>query len=228
MPRPCKNKGSGTNIQWRQQDSNLRPSTRQDVYKRQVLLHTKNCHFVVNSFHLEFHRVKGGELARLVRALCVNAELIFPVRAIKSASATVLRRSGLAVVKMIRAWPCLHELFKAWSLPDVKYIGGRLLSGFGCQKSGVLISPKGKRERRCLRCRIRFSMCAVWDSGLHGKRRRVKAPSECSKWVVNSVPLSLDLPVFPSFFETIRVVIVNYTSYNMPFLNLSVHFLPYI
>ena len=36
-----------------------------------VLLHTKNCHFVVNSFHLEFHRVKGGELARLVRYIVV-------------------------------------------------------------------------------------------------------------------------------------------------------------
>lgn len=48
-------------------------------------------------------------------------------------------------------------------------------------------------------------MCAVWDSGLHGKGQRVKAPSECSKWVVNSVSLSRDLPVFPGFFEIIRV-----------------------
>ena len=44
-----------------------------------VLLHTKNCHLVVNSFNLEFHRVKGGELARLVGTLCIDAELIFPV-----------------------------------------------------------------------------------------------------------------------------------------------------
>lgn len=50
-------------------------------------------------------------------------------------------------------------------------------------------------------------MCAVWDSGLHGKGQRVKAPSECSKWVVNSVSLSRDLPVFPGFFEIIRVFI---------------------
>lgn len=49
-------------------------------------------------------------------------------------------------------------------------------------------------------------MCAVGDSGLHGKGQRVKAPSECSKWVVNSVSLFRDLPVFPGFFETIRVV----------------------
>ena len=49
-------------------------------------------------------------------------------------------------------------------------------------------------------------MCAVWDSGLHGKRQRVKAPSECSKWVVNSVSLSRNLPVFLGFFEIIRVV----------------------
>ena len=77
-----------------------------------VLLHTKNCHFVVNSFHLEFHRVKGGELARLVRALCVNAKLIFPVGAVKTAVAAVLRRSGIAAVKVICSQPLLHELFK--------------------------------------------------------------------------------------------------------------------
>ena len=52
-------------------------------------------------------------------------------------------------------------------------------------------------------------MCAVGDSGLHGKGQRVKAPSECSKWVVNSVSLFRDLPVFPGFFETIRVVNIN-------------------
>lgn len=51
-------------------------------------------------------------------------------------------------------------------------------------------------------------MCAVWDSGLHGKGQRVKAPSECSKWVVNSVSLSRDLPVFPGFFEIIRVFFI--------------------
>ena len=52
-------------------------------------------------------------------------------------------------------------------------------------------------------------MCAVWDSGLHGKGQRVKAPSECSKWVVNSVSLSRNLPVFLGFFEIIRVVLLN-------------------
>ena len=44
-----------------------------------VLLYTENSHFVINPFHLEFYRVKGGELARMVGALCVNAKLIFPV-----------------------------------------------------------------------------------------------------------------------------------------------------
>ena len=100
-----------------------------------VLLHTKNCHFVVNSFHLEFHRVKGGELARLVRALCVNAELIFPLRAIKSASAAVLRRSSFAVVKMIRTWPCLHDLFKGPVAAGRKVHRQSLLPLFGRKKA---------------------------------------------------------------------------------------------
>ena len=95
---------------------------------------------------------------------------------------------------------------KARSLPEVKYIGGRLLSGFGRKKSGVLISPKGKRERRCLRCRIQFSMCHYLGAGLHGKQKRVKAQSESSKSVVNSVLISREMPVFPGFLEIIRVV----------------------
>jgi len=96
---------------------------------------------------------------------------------------------------------------KARSLPEVKYIGGRLLSGFGRKKSGVLISPKGKRERRCLRCRIQFSMCHYLGGGLHGRQKRVKAQSESSKSVVNSVLISREMPVFPGFLEIIRVVI---------------------
>ena len=95
---------------------------------------------------------------------------------------------------------------KARSLPEVKYIGGRLLSGFGRKKSGVLISPKGKRERRRLRCRIRFSMCHYLGGGLHGRQKRVKAQSESSKSVVNSVLISREMPVFPGFLEIIRVV----------------------
>lgn len=98
---------------------------------------------------------------------------------------------------------------KARSLPEVKYIGGRLLSGFGRKKSGVLISPKGKRERRRLRCRIRFSMCHYLGGGLHGRQKRVKAQSESSKSVVNSVLISREMPVFPGFLEIIRVVITN-------------------
>lgn len=95
---------------------------------------------------------------------------------------------------------------KARSLPEVKYIGGRLLSGFGRKKSGVLISPKGKRERRCLRCRIQFSMCHYLGGGLHGRQKRVKAQSESSKSVVNSVLISREMPVFLGFLEIIRVV----------------------
>lgn len=97
---------------------------------------------------------------------------------------------------------------KARSLPEVKYIGGRLLSGFGRKKSGVLISPKGKRERRCLRCRIQFSMCHYLGGGLHGRKKRVKAQSESSKSVVNSVLISREMPVFPGFLEIIRVVLI--------------------
>ena len=72
-------------------------------------------------------------------------------------------------------------------------------------KNGVLISPKGKENAAVCGVVFDFSMCAVGDSGLHGKGQRVKAPSECSKWVVNSVSLSRDLPVFPGFVEIIRV-----------------------
>ena len=77
-----------------------------------VFLHTKNCHLVVNSFHLEFHRVKGGELARLVGTFCVNTKLIFPVGTVKTAVAAILRRSGVSAVKVICSRPLLHELFK--------------------------------------------------------------------------------------------------------------------
>ena len=49
-------------------------------------------------------------------------------------------------------------------------------------------------------------MCHICVGGLHGKEQRVKALSECSKSVVNSVSLSRNLPVFLGFFEIIRVV----------------------
>ena len=41
-----------------------------------------------------------------------TAKLVLPVRAVETAGAAVLRRSGLAAVKMICARPRLHELFK--------------------------------------------------------------------------------------------------------------------
>ena len=116
-----------------------------------VLLHTKNCHFVVNSFHLEFHRVKGGELARLVRALCVNAKLIFPVGTVKAAIAAILRRSGVAAVKVICSRPLLHELFK-----------GPVAAG--CEIHGVAsFLVLGKKKSRRL-----FSKSAAWP----GKQKR--------------------------------------------------------
>lgn len=57
-------------------------------------------------------------------------------------------------------------------------------------------------------------MCHICVGGLHGKEQRVKALSECSKSVVNSVSLSRNLPVFLGFFEIIRVVVhTNKTTY---------------
>ena len=175
-----------------------------------VFLHSKNCHLVVHSFHLKFHRaVKGGELARLVGTFLIHTKLVLPVRAVETAGAAVLRRSGLAVVKMICARPRLHELFKGPVAAGSKVHRRSPPFWFWAQKSGVLISPKGKRERRCLRCRIQFSMCHYLGAGLHGKQKRVKAQSESSKSVVNSVLISREMPVFPGFLEIIRVVLLN-------------------
>ena len=46
--------------------------------------------------------------------------------------------------------------------------------------------------------------------GLHGRQKRVKAQSESSKSVVNSVLISREMPVFPGFLEIIRVVDENF------------------
>lgn len=50
-------------------------------------------------------------------------------------------------------------------------------------------------------------MCHYLCGGLHGRQKRVKAQSESSKSVVNSVLISREMPVFPGFLEIIRVVI---------------------
>ena len=172
-----------------------------------VFLHSKNSHLVVHSFHLKFHRaVKGGALARLVGTFLIHTKLVLPVRAVETAGAAVLRRSDLAVVKMICARPRLHELFKGPVAAGSKVHRRSPPFWFWAQKSGVLISPKGKRERRRLRCRIQFSMCHYLGGGLHGRQKRVKAQSESSKSVVNSVLISREMPVFPGFLEIIRVV----------------------
>lgn len=52
-------------------------------------------------------------------------------------------------------------------------------------------------------------MCHYLGGGLHGRQKRVKAQSESSKSVVNSVLISREIPVFPGFLEIIRVVIKN-------------------
>lgn len=146
-----------------------------------VFLHSKNCHLVVHSFHLKFHRaVKGGELARLVGTFIIHTKLVLPVRAVETAGAAVLRRSGLAVVKMICARPRLHELFKEPFTAGSKVHRRSPPFWFWAQKSG----------------------------GLHGRQKRVKVQSESSKSVVNSVLISREMPVFPGFLEIIRVVIL--------------------
>ena len=183
-----------------------------------VFLHSKNCHLVVHSFHLKFHRaVKGGELARLVGTFLIHTKLVLPVRAVETAGAAALRRSGLATVKMICARPRLHELFKGPVAAGSKVHRRSPPFWFWAQKSGVLISPKGKRERRCLRCRIQFSMCHYLGGGLHGRKKRVKAQSESSKSVVNSVLISREMPVFPGFLEIIRVVLLIFQMHCLEF-----------
>lgn len=77
-----------------------------------VTLYTKYCHILNNSFHSKCHRVVGGQLARLVGTFRIDAELIFPVRAIKAAGAAVLRRDRLAAVVVVETGLALHELFK--------------------------------------------------------------------------------------------------------------------
>ena len=52
-------------------------------------------------------------------------------------------------------------------------------------------------------------MCHYLGGGLHGRQKRVKAQSESSKSVVNSVLISREMPVFPGFLEIIRVVAYN-------------------
>lgn len=49
-------------------------------------------------------------------------------------------------------------------------------------------------------------MCHYLGGGLHGRQKRVKAQSESSKSVVNSVLISREMPVFPGFLEIIRIV----------------------
>ena len=65
-------------------------------------------------------------------------------------------------------------------------------------------------------------MCHYLGGGLHGRQKRVKAQSESSKSVVNSVLISREMPVFPGFLEIIRVVINN-SIINVAFLTKSVH-----
>lgn len=65
-------------------------------------------------------------------------------------------------------------------------------------------------------------MCHYLGGGLHGRQKRVKAQSESSKSVVNSVLISREMPVFPGFLEIIRVVILKIlTTLNDKFSSLN-------
>ena len=59
---------------------------------------------------------------------------------------------------------------KARSLPEVKYIGGRLLSGFGQKKSGVLISQRGKENAAVCGVVFNFRCVTIWAVGFTGGR----------------------------------------------------------
>lgn len=72
-------------------------------------------------------------------------------------------------------------------------------------------------------------MCHYLGGGLHGRKKRVKAQSESSKSVVNSVLISREMPVFPGFLEIIRVVGVKKTIVEgVSRLNLSLMFSNFI
>ena len=117
-----------------------------------VALHTEYCH-ILNSFHSKCHRVVGGQLARLVGTFRIDAELIFPVRAIKAAGAAVLRRDRLAAVVVVETGLALHELFKgSVAAGSEEYIGRHLLSAFGQKKPQTFSKSAawpGNRTGRC-------------------------------------------------------------------------------
>lgn len=64
-------------------------------------------------------------------------------------------------------------------------------------------------------------MCHYLGGGLHGRQKRVKAQSESSKSVVNSVLISREMPVFLGFLEIIRVVLTKTKLQVAPVVDLS-------
>ena len=118
-----------------------------------VFFNTEYCN-VLNFFYSKFHRVVGGQLARLERIFRIDAELIFPVRAIKAAGAAVLRRDRLAAVVVVETGLALHELFKgSVAAGSEEYIGRHLLSAFGQKEKPQTFSKSaawpGNRTGRC-------------------------------------------------------------------------------
>ena len=148
-----------------------------------VFLHSKNCHLVVHSFHLKFHRtVKGGELARLVGTFLIHTKLVLPVRAVETAGAAVLRRSGLAVVKMICARPRLHELFKGPVAAGSKVHRRSPPFWFWAQKKRRPDLPKG--EKRTPPSAVSY---LIFDVSLFGRwaSRESRSVSKLNPKVVN-------------------------------------------
>jgi len=100
-----------------------------------VLLHAEYCHIVVSSFHCEFDRSKGGQLARLIGTLCIHAVLIFPIRAIEVATAAILRRVRPATVVMIETGLFLHQPFKGPVLAGSKVHSVASFMNLGIKKA---------------------------------------------------------------------------------------------
>ena len=112
-----------------------------------VLLHAEYCHIVVSSFHCEFDRSKGGQLARLIGTLCIHAVLIFPIRAIEVATAAILRRVRPATVVMIETGLFLHQPFKGPILAGSKVHS--VTSFPWAKRNAFFVADLRKRHFRC-------------------------------------------------------------------------------
>lgn len=121
-----------------------------------ILFHAENCHSFLNSFHGEFDRSIVGQLTGLVGTLRVNAELMFPVRAVEMAGAAILRRSGLPAVKVVESRRILHEAFKGPVAAGSKIHGGSPPFLFWAQKKRRPCLPDWEKRTPPCGVSIRF------------------------------------------------------------------------